>query len=144
MNSRLRVILDTNVLVSAMLSSRSTPGNALRLAAQTCILLASDATIAEAEEVIQRSKFDALVSPAARAEFLVRYREAVTFVMIVSRIEVCRDVRDNKFLDLAIDGRAEVIVTGDEDLLVLDPFQGVRILSPRAYLAFKPDPGSQR
>jgi predicted nucleic acid-binding protein len=68
----------------------------------------------------------------------------VTLVKIVSRIEVCRDVRDNKFLDLAIDGEAEVIVTGDEDLLVLDPSQGDRILSPRGYLAFNLYPGGQR
>jgi predicted nucleic acid-binding protein len=74
MSYRARVVMDTNILVSAMLSSRSTPGDALRLAAQACTVLASDAMMAEAEEVIQRSKFDALVSPAARAEFLVRYR----------------------------------------------------------------------
>ena len=142
MSDRIRVVMDTNILVSAMLSSRSVPGDALRLAAQTCILLASEATMAEAEEVFRRSKFDALVPPAARARFLVRYREAAKFIPIVSRIEVCRDARDNKFVHLAIDGGAELIVTGDEDLLVLDPFQGVRVLSPRSFLAFQTRPGS--
>jgi predicted nucleic acid-binding protein len=95
----------------------------------------------EAEEVFRRSKFDALVSPAARAEFLVRYRGAAILIPIVSRVEACRDVQDNKFLDLAIDGRADSIVTGDEDLLVLDAFQGVRILSPQGFLAFQSRPG---
>jgi putative PIN family toxin of toxin-antitoxin system len=91
--------------------------------------------MAEAEDVLQRAKFDALVSRAARAEFLVRYREAVKFIPIVSRIEVCRDARDDKFLDLAFDGNAGMIVTGDDDLLVLNPFRGIRIVTPRQFLA---------
>ncbi len=80
-------------------------------------------------------KIDVLVSSAGREEFLVRYREAATFIPIISRIEACRDARDNKFLDLAIDGKADLIVTGDDDLLVLDPFQDVRILSAQGFLA---------
>ena len=140
MSERVRVVIDTNILVSAMLSSRSMPGQTVRWAAQTYILLASEATMAEPEDVLQRPKFDALVSRAARAEFLVRYREAVKFIPIVSRIKICRDARDDKFLDLAIDGNAGMIVTGDDDLLVLNPFRGVRIVTPRQFLALDEDP----
>ena len=140
MSERVRVVIDTNILVSAMLSSRSVSGQTVRWAAQTYILLASEATMAEAEDVLQRPKFDALVSRAARAEFLVRYREAVKFIPIVSRIKICRDARDDKFLDLAIDGNAGMIVTGDDDLLVLNPFRGVRIVTPRQFLALDEDP----
>ena len=140
MSERARVVIDTNILVSAMLSSRSMPGQTQRWAAQTYILLASEATMAEPEDVLQRPKFDALVSRAARAEFLVRYREAVKFIPIVSRIKICRDARDDKFLDLAIDGNAGMIVTGDDDLLVLNPFRGVRIVTPRQFLALDEDP----
>ena len=140
MSERARVVIDTNILVSAMLSSRSVSGQTVRWAAQTYILLASEATMAEAEDVLQRPKFDALVSRAARAEFLVRYREAVKFIPIVSRIKICRDARDDKFLDLAIDGNAGMIVTGDDDLLVLNPFRGVRIVTPRQFLALDEDP----
>jgi len=140
MGERVRVVIDTNILVSAMLSSRSVSGQTVRWAAQTYILLASEATMAEAEDVLQRPKFDALVSRAARAEFLVRYREAVKFIPIVSRIKICRDARDDKFLDLAIDGNAGMIVTGDDDLLVLNPFRGVRIVTPRQFLALDEDP----
>jgi hypothetical protein len=76
-----------------------------------------------------------LVSTAARAEFLVAYREAVQLVPITSRIEICRDARDNKFLNLAIDGQADVIVSGDADLLDLNPFGSIRILPPHQFIA---------
>lgn len=136
MRVRIRVVMDTNVLVSAMLSSHSTPGQALQLAARIGDLLVSDATGLEAEEVIRRPKLDGLVSRTARAEFLVAHREAAKLVTIVSRIEACRDKNDDKFLDLAVDGRADAIVTGDDDLLALNPFRGVRILTPRQFLVF--------
>jgi len=134
MSERALVVIDTNILVSAVLSSRSMPGQTLRWAVQNCILLACEATMAEAEDVLLRPKFDALVSRTARAEFLVRYREAVKFIPIFSRIEICRDARDDKFIELAINGNAGMIVTGDDDLLVLDPFRGVRIITPRQFL----------
>jgi predicted nucleic acid-binding protein len=49
-------------------------------------------------------------------------------------IRACRDPRDDKFLEVAVNGRADAIVTGDQDLLVLNPFQGIPILSPAGYL----------
>jgi hypothetical protein len=136
MGVRLRVVLDTNVLVSAILSSASTPGLALRLAARNGALLASEATLVEAEEIFRKPKFDGVISPAVRAEFLVSYREAAKLIPIVSRIEICRDARDNKFLDLAIDGQADLIVTGDDDLLALHPFRGIRILTAQQFIAW--------
>lgn len=49
-------------------------------------------------------------------------------------IRACRDPKDDKFLELAIDGRADAIVTGDQDLLVLHPFRGIAVLTPAEYL----------
>jgi len=51
-----------------------------------------------------------------------------------AQITACRDVKDNKFLELAIDGGAHLIVSGDNDLLTLYPFQSLRILNPRTFL----------
>ena len=50
------------------------------------------------------------------------------------QINSCHDPRDNKFLEIALSGRATHLITGDADLLVLDPFQGIRILSPQEFL----------
>jgi putative PIN family toxin of toxin-antitoxin system len=98
--------------------------------------LASSATLAEIEEVLRRPKFDRFLSIELRLEFLAKYRMAVSLVSISSPIQVCRDPRDDKFLEVAVLGRANAIVAGDDDLLSLDPFQDVRILSPNECLAW--------
>jgi len=56
-------------------------------------------------------------------------------VPIVYKVHDCRDPKDNKFLEVAVNGEADVMVTGDEDLLVLNPYRGIRIVSPSAYVA---------
>ncbi len=57
--------------------------------------------------------------------------------LVDSREEItdCRDAKDNKFLELAVSGKADCIISGDDDLLVLDPFRGIKILKPREYLS---------
>lgn len=130
-----RVVLDTNVLVSALLSSTSPPAQAVRAAVDKCILLASRATLSEIEEVLRKRKLSKWLSVEARAEFLSNYRHSVQEVPILTHLRICRDAKDDKFLELAVDGAAHAIVTGDDDLLSLDPFQGIRILTPQQYLA---------
>lgn len=131
---RRRVVFDTNVLISALLSG-SLPRRALFSAASNDILVVSVHTLAELEGVILRDKFARWLSVDVRKEFLVRYKEIVELVSVVSSMRICRDPRDDKFLDLAVDGNVHAIVTGDEDLLSLDPFRGIRLLTPQAFLA---------
>jgi uncharacterized protein len=128
------VILDTNVVISGLLVPLSLPAQVRMDVESRGILLASVETLAELEEVVRRPKFAKLVPQIVREDFLKRYLDAALIVPISSTIRGCRDSRDDKFLELAVDGKADVIVTGDQDLLVLDPFRGVRILSPRGYL----------
>jgi len=54
--------------------------------------------------------------------------------LIQTRITICRDPRDNKFLELAVDGKAQIIITGDQDLLILNPFENIDVLTPRDFL----------
>jgi putative PIN family toxin of toxin-antitoxin system len=56
-------------------------------------------------------------------------------VPITHTIRECRDPKDDKFLELAVNGRANVLVTGDKDLLALHPFRGIPILAPAQYLS---------
>lgn len=56
-------------------------------------------------------------------------------VAIVQRVTACRDFRDDKFLEVTVNGNADAIVTGDHDLLALDPFGSIRIVAPVDYLA---------
>jgi len=65
--------------------------------------------------------------------------EAV-FVIISETIRACRDPKDDKFLELAVSGRAACIVTGDDGLLTLSPFREIPIMTPAAFLDFSFDP----
>jgi putative PIN family toxin of toxin-antitoxin system len=128
-----RLVLDTNVVVSGMLFPSAAPGRAL-LKAQAHRLLVSEATLLELVEVMSRARFDRYVEREVRRQLVVAYMNASETVQITSSIRACHDARDDKFLEVAVDGRADLIVTGDMDLLALNPFQGIAILTPSAYV----------
>ena len=65
------------------------------------------------------------------------YCDAVRVVTIHLSVHACRDPRDDKFLEVAVNGMADLIVTGDDDLLVLDPFRPTRILTPKQFLEMR-------
>lgn len=134
MTVRARVVVDTNALVSRLLLPDSTPGRAVRKAAEAAQLLISEATLDELAEVLARAKFDSYVTVADRQSFIRLLGRIAELVPIIHRVQACRDPRDDKFLELAVNGRADVIVTGDKDLLGLDPFRGISIITPAAYL----------
>lgn len=129
-----RVVVDTSVLISRLLLPDSIPGRVVTGAIRRHQLLASDDTLNELADVLARPKFDPYLTIGERQEFLRLLLRLVEWVPIVRRIEASRDPNDDKFLELAINGRADVLITGDEDLLALDPFRRIPILSPSAYL----------
>jgi putative PIN family toxin of toxin-antitoxin system len=95
--------------------------------------LVSDDTLAETAEVLSRPRFDPFdryVPLTDRQRFLQLLGGVARRVVITHRMQACRDPRDDRFLQLALNGEAEAIVTGDRDLLALDPFHRVRILRP--------------
>lgn len=94
----------------------------------------SDATLYELADVLARPKFDAYVSIDDRKEFVLRTAALCERVVCLRRIEACRDPKDDKFLEVAVNGSADFIVTGDADLLSLHPFLGIAIVSPAAVL----------
>jgi putative PIN family toxin of toxin-antitoxin system len=134
-----RLVLDTNVLVSAALRNGSLPHRTLLKARMEGKLLASDETLAEFRSVLLRDKFDLDVDRVLREELLEEYERLCTLVPIpnTARIRACRDPKDDKFLEVAVHGRADAIITGDRDLLDLNPFHGIAILSPAEYLEHK-------
>jgi len=126
------VIFDTNVLVSAALIQGSRADLCVRAVLEhQHPLVFSKATFAELCEVLLRSKLDRYVSKAARRSLLETWENAAVFFPDTAFHEVvrdCRDPDDDKFLELALASKASVIVTGDPDLLVLDPWRGIRIV----------------
>jgi putative PIN family toxin of toxin-antitoxin system len=130
-----RVVVDTNALLSRLLVPNSVPGRAVRKAVDEAELLVSEATLEEIAEVLSRAKFDPYVSVADRQEFILMLGRVAELVPITYRVQACRDPKDDRFLELAINGHADLIVTGDRDLLELNPFRGISIIAPAEYLA---------
>lgn len=129
-----RVVLDTNVLISGLLSVTSTPARAVERAVGHAQVLASADTLRELMTTLLSPRFDRYVPRAQRDALLLRLAPLIEIVEIVQWFRECRDPDDDKFLDVAINGRADVIVSGDRDLLDLNPFRGVAILAPAGYL----------
>jgi uncharacterized protein len=129
-----RIVFDTNVFISGALSSTSTPALALERAVRSGQLLASAATLRELMERLLSSKFDPYVTREKREALLLRLAPLVEIVEIVQIVRACRDATDDKFLEVAVNGRADVIVTGDRHLLELHPFRSAAILTPADYL----------
>jgi putative PIN family toxin of toxin-antitoxin system len=93
--------------------------------------------LAELRIVVRCPKLAPYIPPASIEPFLEQVASVATGVEIPTSIRACRDPRDDKFLEVAVHGRADLIVTGDRDLLDLHPFRGIAILTPADYLEFK-------
>jgi uncharacterized protein len=129
----MRVVLDTNVLVSAALKQKSMPGMAALLVERRGDLRKSLATEQQLFKVVARPYFDALIDPDTRA-WLKKLMAAAELITIIERIVACRDPTDDKFLELAVNGHADLIVSGDGDLLALNPFREIPIVTPAVFV----------
>ncbi|WP_373522407.1 putative toxin-antitoxin system toxin component, PIN family [Aquiflexum sp.] len=129
-----RFVLDTNTIISAVLSPFSTNAEVLKKSLLIGAPVFSENVFNELNEVILRKKFDRYFSIKDRIRIIESLRSRFLFVEVSSNIHICRDPKDDMFLNLAIDAKATCIVTGDADLLELNPFKGIPILSPREFL----------
>lgn len=130
----MRCVFDTNVLVSALLLPESIPRQALDVALSQGKLLLSFSVLAELCEVLSRKKFRHYVDEEDIRIFLSALTREAQWVDVDAQIATCRDPKDDKFLELAVSGRATHMVSGDLDLLVLHPYQGIPILTPQSFL----------
>ena len=129
-----RIVVDTNVFVSGLLRRASVSGQAAAKARHNAVLLVSQATMTELADVLAGAKFDRYVSVEQRVGFIRLISTIAEFVPIVRRVRECRDPKDDKFLEVALNGRADLILTGDADLLTLNPWREIAILTPTAFL----------
>jgi uncharacterized protein len=125
----MRVVVDTNVFISAALKEKTPPETAVHLAAASHLLLKSTITEGELFVTLRRPRLAPLIPPDF-LDWLHGLMEAAELVNITERITACRDPKDDKFLELAVNGRADVLITGDSDLLALNPFRGIPIITP--------------
>ena len=135
----MRVVIDTNVLISRLLLAQSIPARAVDWALQNMETVVSEATVVELADVLAREKWDRYITLEDRQEFLRRLLQICTLVPVLSEIDDCPDPADNHFLALALDAGATVIISGDRDLLGLHPWRGIPILTPAKFLQIYPD-----
>jgi putative PIN family toxin of toxin-antitoxin system len=128
------VVFDASTVVSATIKADSVPERALRQARANDTLCFSSAVEGEIREVLSRPKFRRYYSEARRQAILDLLIPGALTVEPAARVTDCRDAKDNKYLELALAAGADIIVSSDDDLLVLDPWRGIRILTPAQYV----------
>ncbi len=97
-------------------------------------MLLSDDTLAEIVEVIRRPKFDKYLLPDERDRFLAALIQEAVHVVPTERVAACPDPKDNKWLELAVAGNSFHLISGDDDLLSLDGFRGIAIVTPAVFV----------
>jgi len=129
-----KFVFDPNTIISASLFKQSMPRQALNKALTLGTLLLSEAIIYELKNVFYRPKFDKYLSPDLRKIFLQDILDIAETVEIIQSFNLCRDPKDDKFLDLFVNGRANYLITGDKDLLLLNPFKTIPIIPPAEFM----------
>ena len=133
----MRAVVDTNILIRAVIRPQGTVGPlVLRLRQAEYTLLYSQPCLEELVDVLDR--------PRIREKYGLTDQDIQTVVGLIllrgegvtptERIRACRDPKDDKFLEMAVAGKADVIVSGDQDLLTLHPYAGIPIVGPSAFL----------
>jgi putative PIN family toxin of toxin-antitoxin system len=134
-----RIVLDTSTLVGAVLRPGSPPHRALQLALSQAEVCVSIDALMELDRVLGRSKFDLYLDLETRMKFVALLRQKARFVQVTEKDNVavkgdCRDSTDGPFLALALAAQADAIVSSDLDLLTLNPWRGIDILTPVSFL----------
>ena len=137
-----RVVVDTNVLISGVLRPKGPPQAVVDILVSGLVApLFSDTTFEELRTRIMRRKFDRYVGRAGREHYAERLADVAEWVAISGARMGCRDPDDDKFLETAIEGGADCLITGDRDLLEMSPFRDIPILTPAGFLAMWSEAG---
>ena len=123
-----------NVLVSALHFKTSKSRLAYEKALLNHQIISSLECYKELVEVLSRPKFSKYFSEIDKSIFLINYFHSTQFVKVNIVVEDCRDPKDNKFLALAFEHSSDFIVSGDNDLLILNPYKNIPILTPNGFL----------
>lgn len=126
----MKVVIDTNIWISYLLGSLL-QGMDEKIISKDIKVVVSEEMLKELSEVASRPKFKNIFT-AKRIKELFSLLDG--YAIVVSprqKVNVCRDKKDNFLLEVALEGEADYLVTGDEDLLVLDPFCNIKIVKPK-------------
>ena len=140
-SARKKVVFDTSSLIPACLNPDHEPAQILRRALLEHDVFTSAEAFNELASVLSRDKFNAWRPIEHRLIWMRLLRDAVFFVETDISVTECRDPKDNKFLDLALYAKADILVSSDIHLLEMHPFRGVHILQLAGFKQQVLEPG---
>ncbi len=129
------IVLDTNFIVSAIILPQGVAAQALEIAFEHFDPVFSKATILELATVLSRPKFDPYAESEVRKLLVKDYAEAAKEILVTTQVTECMDAKDNKFLALALDAGAKLLVSGDKrHLLSMNPYRGITLIGLREFI----------
>lgn len=128
------VVIDANAVVSAALKANSVPEQALKLARLRCTICLSTDVRDEIGRVLARPRFSSRVPQTRIASILALLDEGALWAKPIATVTEFRDAKDNRYLELALAADASIIISGDMDLLILDPWRNVRVMTPAEFV----------
>ena len=123
-------VIDTNVLISAALSSQGVPATLVRFALSQRVLVFSPPTFEELRERLYRPKFDPYLTLERRQRILHDVNASARWVDIGEPAVYCRDRDDDKFFETALVAKVSVLITGDKDLLDAPQREDLQVITP--------------
>jgi uncharacterized protein len=129
-----KIVVDTNIFVSAFLGSRNAKLVLKDIINDEFILVMSTEQLNEIKLVLNREKFKKYITHDEVEEFIMLLSMKIIVPAIYEKITDCRDLKDNMILEEAVYGNAQYIITGDEDLLILNPYRWIKIMSMREFI----------
>jgi uncharacterized protein len=126
-NKAFNVIVDTNIWISFLIG-KNLKGLQEYIDSQTIIIITCNEQIQELTEVFKKPKIKKYFSPEQIDEFFELLDESSVNIILKTKTELCRDLKDNYLLSLAIDSNADFLITGDNDLLILTSVENTKII----------------
>jgi uncharacterized protein len=131
-----KVILDTNIWISFLISKKYNAIDSL-VANGNIVLIFSEESLEEFVTVVRRPKISKYFPESDIDAILSLFRKYGKLVKVESSISICRDSKDNFLLNLAIDSNADYLITGDQDLLVIEKIKNTRVLTWKDFIVWK-------
>ena len=128
----MRVVIDTNIWISYLIGSFLQEIDE-KIVSKEIQIVVSEELLKELSEVSNRPKFKNIFTPKRIKELFSLLDGYAVVVLPRQKINICRDAKDNFLLEIALEGNADYLITGDEDLIVLNPFHKIKIVRPKDF-----------
>jgi hypothetical protein len=128
MANSLKIVFDVNIWVSALISQNISQQIQAIILQDNVEIIASQQLLLELQQTLQKPKLQKYISPE-RADFAIELvKQSATLIHSNSTVKFCRDDKDDYLLALAKDAKADFLITGDKDLLILKTFAKTQII----------------